>query len=98
MSAEHGAHSPGPWRVADGGFDDRVLDASNALVAGACDTADGKRHTGPWANARLIAAAPELLEACEEALAALTTDEGQGIPGPRSFLRQVIAQARGEQP
>lgn len=48
------------------------------------------------ANARLIAAAPDLLAACEEALYGKDTDEA--IDALRIRLRTAIAKARGEEP
>ena len=56
------AHTPGPWRVADehpGGVLDRCVMAGEYYVATVHDTARGS-----WdADARLIAAAPDLLAA-----------------------------------
>ena len=62
------AHTPGPWAVETDGSWTRVLADSqpNSPVAIViCEPFT------PWhANARLIAAAPELLKACEQALGA----------------------------
>lgn len=69
------AHSPGPWRVHDSTFDfpRTIIDADGVRV---CDTHDGEyspREDGRnWtdqpreANARLIAAAPEMLALLRE--------------------------------
>jgi hypothetical protein len=54
-------HTPGPWHVKD--FDgDQIMVRGERSMPAVC--------TGPdrWANARLIAAAPELLEAAKLAL------------------------------
>ncbi len=59
-------HTPGPWRVEEGPNDTRVLD----VYAGTW-----KIHHGAWgrqADAFLIAAAPDLLEACEKAEAGIS--------------------------
>lgn len=63
-------HSPGPWTL-NGVL---VRDAENLPIADAYG-----RETDPIhkANARLIAAAPELLEACQE-LADWSQDYGPG--------------------
>lgn len=54
------AHSPGPWKFQEHGIG-TVYDATDCFVAVAFPV------TGPVmeANARLIAAAPDLLKACE---------------------------------
>ena len=91
-------HTPGPWR-ADSPF---VSAPSGELIA--------KVATSTKADARLIAAAPELLAALEQALAVLGSDEMRlacdlaglhGMPyrGPtvdRAAMRNLIAKARGE--
>lgn len=56
-------YTPGPWAVDEGGLNVICSDGSGLL--GSRDT-DEKR-----ANANLVAASPELLEALEEALAEL---------------------------
>ena len=63
------AHTPGPWRV---GCFDIVLGPNNETVAD-CERTPFKERPAPptledMANARLIAAAPELLDACRVAL------------------------------
>lgn len=56
-------HTPGPWRVVvEEEYDDYlVVDKDNHCIADIL----------PLANARLIAAAPDLLEACKDALNSL---------------------------
>lgn len=61
--AEH-THTPGPWRVAPNGFDGFQIvynEAGNWLaeVFDDCDPVEGR----PEADARLIAAAPDMSEA-----------------------------------
>ena len=60
-------HTPGPWEVCGGHF---VCSASGVLTASA-DSAEsnaGLDVLEGFANARLIAAAPELLDACRALL------------------------------
>lgn len=94
-------HTPGPWRILEG---DSVV-AVHAVQRAICDT----RGTPYWqqfksedlANARLIAAAPELFDAIKEMLRwrlphdrAFTVTEGSR----RAFdgLRDALSKARGE--
>jgi hypothetical protein len=65
-------HTPGPWQMDDEHFED-VYAESGELVVAAYPFVDAKRPEGERiaeqkANARLIAAAPELLEALDLAL------------------------------
>lgn len=56
-------HTPGPWRT--GGKDGRIIYAADGFAVADATVFHG-RHEGEHSeNARLIAAAPELLEACE---------------------------------
>ena len=106
-------HTPGPWVV-------RTIDQSLATV----ETQDGRYIIGnagqlradDWktghierrANARLIAAAPELLEALQEMVAgdaeAIEEAQALGVPFPEEMLatfkkaRAAIARATGETP
>jgi hypothetical protein len=88
------AHTPGPWRVGDAGHTifgapdpDR---AAPAQVATLCRTVYSAR-----ANARLIAAAPEMLEALR-----FVQEHGavypEGEAGQR--IRAAIAKAEGRAP
>lgn len=89
-------HTPGPW-TATLGYTPTVK-AGDTLLAAPSARADdlgGRQLSELHANARLIAAAPDLLAACEEALRLLedqrlydaTTDE---------MLRAAIHKAKGE--
>lgn len=110
------SHTPGPWRLfvptqaggALGEKEDRGILADNGgdpVVIGETwlygPGSNGKKHTLPaTANARLIAAAPDLLEACEAALRAFET---LNTIAARPFyerpinakLRAAIEKARG---
>lgn len=82
-------HTPGPW----------VADGSEITTATWVCGADGKRictmrpSFADWSNARLIAAAPELLEALKDLVARI--DE-YGSPISASFARAAIAKATWE--
>ena len=110
MNAAIRQHTPGPWRVKQTGFtyfrDLTILGEdwhgeetpiASALVRNALHPygrAD-KARAEIEANARLIAAAPELLDACMSALRAL---EDNLQPGPmdedaKEGLRAAIAKA-----
>jgi len=80
--------APAPWVVSELDWrviqDDRALVVADVRVPGA----DGGRDV-----ARLVAAAPELLEAAIEVLRILDTSE----PGPAErALRAAVEKARGE--
>ncbi len=103
-------HTPGPWRVGEKrhDYDIVIRNRDSAPVTITC-YAGYTRRTGD-ANARLIAAAAELLAALEQALAVIASDEMRaacdmadlhGMPyrGPtvdRAAMRALIAKARGD--
>jgi hypothetical protein len=93
--------TPGPWRKGDVGeimlnnkYREIISDDGKiGLVYGIIDQ-DNK------ANANLIAAAPELYEACEEALVNDIAAEGENasnmFPALRKKLAAALKKARGE--
>lgn len=100
-------HTPGPWTASNHGVTWRILAGeaggfSRPIIARTCEA---QTDAEAEANARLIAAAPELLAACETALTALDAAhaklKGMGlIPNPkpdpvRDCLRLAIAIATG---
>lgn len=97
-------HTPGPWvRDTGSGFGCDVRAENGRKVAATWGINNGDPHRPAYraecdANARLIAAAPELLEALEIAdkfCGSLTSDEcpdSVHIP-----IRTAIAKAKGEQ-
>lgn len=92
MSAD--MHAPGPWiawHAPDDGGEYAIRAATGIHVA----LTVGNTRT-ETANARLIAAAPELLEALKETLMLLQTfsPEGSGVESARA----AIAKATGQQP
>lgn len=66
MSAKH---TPGPWRVAENGFFAMAVETSSGINI-THEAGYGTRISGPEkeANARLISAAPELLQALKESV------------------------------
>lgn len=103
------SHTPGPWRISeyaqiwpedsDDSIDDknivwRIGGANGESVCGTCDGCDA--ITG--ADARLIAAAPELLSALEAVVAAYDsafTSPNFRPPPHEVMARAAIAKARG---
>lgn len=90
------SHTPGPWKVAENLFGNT---ASYEVYANV-ETKSGKggytricqiTPRDQKANARLIAAAPELLEALENCLGFVVAH-----PQFTEDLRNLIAKARGE--
>lgn len=84
-------HTPGPWKVLDN--NPEVL----PIVCKGFDTIAHIRDAGVWAdyfeveaNAHLVAAAPDLLEACTLALEFVTHE------GLSARLVAAIDKARGE--
>jgi hypothetical protein len=91
-------HTPGPWKVVPHGVEPENPDGCEFDV-----TVDTRSPVG-MANARLIAAAPELLEALEAAVFAL---EPNGTPVTEAekyrakaatAARAALAKAKGETP
>jgi len=92
-------HTPGPWQAYPGFLNDadyRVYDVDGEFLTTADDT-----HA---ANARLIAAAPDLLEALDWLLACVTADKSaEKYPGDhddrlelaKACARTALAKAMG---
>jgi hypothetical protein len=78
-------HTPGPWRV-------EIIGTFGYTVVG-----PAKEQSE--ANAHLIAAAPELLEACRRALIVLdmfvSSDRGEQEGSTRDIIVSAIAKAEG---
>ena len=80
-------HTPGPWTEIDG-----LLTCSDGLPPFAFQRPQEELQ----ANARLIAAAPDLLEACHMTLAAIAADlPDWAIIECKAKLRTAIAKAEG---
>ena len=88
-------HTAGPWRVGDDDFN-----SENAFISAGKDylqlatihAIHGKREAE--ANAQLIASAPELLEACKEALKYFDQIDFRGANARQ--LTKAIAKAEGD--
>ena len=87
------SHTPGPWKWNNEGYS-YLRTATGEDVhdfgCGCCSCTSSLSD----ANARLIAAAPELLEALE--LISTATDRGFGIDYAKGCARAAIAKARGQ--
>ncbi len=93
-------HTPGPWTHVNGD----VVDATNTKIQ-ICGISMPSGyvpadHVG-FANARLIAAAPELYEACQAVLGHFAGTVDDNVPLPLGYalqqkLRRAIAKATGE--
>lgn len=105
------AHTPGPWKLetvrTSIGLCHKIgpLATTNDREKWACVYGDGINPEDKvslsalrlLADARLIAAAPELLEACKVALAVLTSEWGQlGVERNVPELARAIAKAEGK--
>ena len=102
------AHTPGPWRITDryGVLTDQV-GIDGRTVCTVWPRQQGHRPSGvdtePWpegeANARLIAAAPDLLESLRELAELAVLQFGvppAGADGPLPRALAVIAKADGD--
>jgi hypothetical protein len=93
------AHTPGPWRALEHG---RIADRNGRLVAKVHllgllmdGESDGEHESLREANARLIAAAPALLEALERAEELLENlAEGWSVDGHKAILALYRKDAR----
>jgi len=84
-------HTPGPWHLGkEGYYFQSVRDQNEHITADVNITrSDGEGG----ANARLIAAAPDLLAALDEMVSKIDADK---LPVSCSLARAAIARARGE--
>ena len=92
--------TPGPWEVEDNGYF-YDINAVRGTVGNVCSSAswfDNDEHRGPvaMANAHLIAAAPELLEALTSTLDEIGFWLSQQKPELRDKLVSAVAKALGE--
>tara|TARA_R110002110_G_scaffold336074_2_gene546613 strand:- start:4715 stop:4987 length:273 start_codon:yes stop_codon:yes gene_type:complete len=85
-------HTPGPWAVDRTGT--RVVDPSEPKEYVLAECHENKVAT-IMANARLISAAPELLEACKSALALIDISTDYKGMSTSTQLAKAIAAAEG---
>lgn len=90
-------HTPGPWQLTDAGPNSgnivrgEITGADGAHIADLID-ADGQMTPKQWkANAKLIRAAPELLEAMKKIVKELSQDRDHGLKGEPVFYAINIA-------
>jgi hypothetical protein len=99
--------APGPWHWGEDGRSvfaavngvDRRIASVVTLREFHTDDVRGPteaEHAARLANARLIAAAPDLLEACTEVLAAHNGGDGRSIGQVVGIVRAAIAKAVGK--
>ena len=91
------AYTPGPWDVEPKGSR-HFIDGADGLTVAYLDRAGVRERSEIEANARLIASAPELIEALEAVLPDLEHYVATHGPGPDKRLaaaRAAIAKARG---
>lgn len=92
-------HTPAPWTVADKsyGWDHfAAIITSTGIVANCHIAALSRDYAQTAADARLIAAAPDLLEACETAALIMESLPHSVDQEDVKQLRTALAKARGE--
>jgi hypothetical protein len=100
MTKPHSPHTPGPWRVNEDAAGITVVDSEGWIVAEGIGGFENERGT-----ARLIAAAPELYEACEAMIRladmgleeSLREPEEGGNYAAYNRAKAALAKARGQQ-
>lgn len=85
-------HTPGPWTYTHEGLEDFSLDAGDVNIIGGCGCC-GSPSINSEADARLVAAAPDLLDAMQELMPGC---EAMGWSTTKA--REAIAKATGETP
>jgi len=87
-------HTPGPWRFTRDhtpgqyGINERIRDKHNSVI---CNL-----HVNAEANARLIAAAPDMLAALRDIAAATTGDDTETtLADIQGICARIISQAKG---
>ena len=89
-------HTPGPWEIKrhfDPGYKNISAQKHTALAQVVWCMEDEDRSPECEANAHLIAAAPDLLEALEKVFTVMNDDMPVGL---RKVCYEAIAKAKGE--
>jgi hypothetical protein len=84
-------HTPGPWQLRLRIRDSAIIETDDRTIATTLHYGDTDKQAD--ANARLLAAAPELLEACKAALSELAMPEISMEGRLQKVLRAAIAKA-----
>lgn len=87
-------YTPGPWSI-----NRHYIESASGICRARIAIIDDGAGTNPDANAALIAAAPDILEALEDLVKVLTVDlKGHSIAVPEvRNATAAIAKARGEE-
>ena len=81
-------HTPGPWLFVDNDQEDEIWDSNHVHML-AWINPKATQHSDEWkSNARLIAAAPEMLDRLSDAYKALI---GAGLNWNSEFMRNIHA-------
>jgi len=93
-------HTPGPWKASSEYLRGRNRHSiiGNGLMI--CDTWDMEKQGEELANAHLIAAAPDLLEACKEFINEWHSNNANFAreePKSLKMMRQAISKAEGRE-
>lgn len=83
-------HTPGPWEVKTNSIGNPTVESSSSMFI-ICHTPLATNETR--CNARLIAAAPEMLEALEHIIQ--TPEYSHLYPGTKELAEAAINKARG---
>lgn len=91
-------HTPGPWQVSSGSNEPR----QRKVGTGECGWLGlafifGDTEEEAEANAQIMAASPDLLDACEWALRLFGTENEQGNADFKRILEAAINKATGKQ-
>lgn len=94
-------HTPGPWEWKDGEYDDDLMFLASAsgtiCTFGNCDYYERCGELPNEADCRLIAAAPELLEALKRCLE-IMSNGGTWTLEDQNAAHAAIAKAEGGEP
>jgi hypothetical protein len=88
-------HSPAPFKIV-GPYQITVLDANDKIIGDFMIRVDYSPEETCAANAKLFAAAPELLAVLQRSLNWLSSYPGGGADGCYDQARAAIARATGE--